>query len=152
MKSFFESAKEKLEDITEAASENINLNFLDDIKDAGIDKIKDAWHDINESTDLIRQSGYHITDISLNLSLSPTIGMNLFRVQDVSPEEIKTLMEENKNSKFMYALLLTISKANSLEKNLESGTLKFTGISIDLGLSIPKMSLKFKKIVDLEED
>lgn len=152
MEKIIETAKEKLNELTESVtgiSENITgllkKEVIDNLKDYGLEKINDAWSQIESSTELFARTGYSITAINIHVALPPTISISLDQVENISDEEEEKLLEENKDKTFVYAILVALFKANAIQKSINSVQYKFNGLSIGLGLT-PSMEMKFGKV------
>lgn len=145
MENIIESAKEKLAELTDSVTSLYKKEVLDNLKDYGIEKINDAWSQIESSTDVLQRTGYSITAMNINVALPPTISLSLDQVENISDEEEEKLLEENKDKTFLYAVLIALFKANAIQKSINSVQYKFSGLSIGLGLT-PSIDMKFKKI------
>lgn len=149
MDNLLDTAKEKLAEMTESVTTNVTNLFkrdvLDSMKEYGIEKINDAWTEIESSTTVFKRTGYTITAISINLGIPPTIQLSLDQIDNINDEEEEKLLEENKDKTFLYPILVALFKANALQKSINSVAYKFSGLSIGLGLS-PSIEMKFKQI------
>ena len=145
MENIFESAKGKLSKLTENATNLINRDVLGSLKEYGIDKINEAWSQIENSSDVFQRTGYSITQIAVNLAIPPTFDLSLDQERNISDEEEEKLLEENKDKAILYAILVALFKANAVQKSINSVQYKFSGLTIGLGLS-PSIDMKFKKI------
>jgi hypothetical protein len=143
MKNFFEKAQEKLSDVTESISDIAEIDFMDQAKDYGVDKLNDIWDTINNHSKVINDAGYRINGVNLIISIPPAIGTEFSRIEIVSDEVEKKLLEENKEHKILYGILKALFKANNMLINVRSGGFMFKGLVMTIGASIPKIDLKF---------
>jgi divalent metal cation (Fe/Co/Zn/Cd) transporter len=146
MNNIIETAKEKLSELTDATVSVFQKEVLEPVKEYSIDKINEIWTEINNATEVLIQTGYSVTEISLSMSIPPSISINLNRVEDISDEKEEELLKENKDKTYLYSILVALFKANALQKNINAGIYEFKGINITAGLSIPTIDLKFKKV------
>jgi hypothetical protein len=72
--------------------------------------------------------------------------IELLHERDVDDMEIKKLIIAHQKEKVLHALLIAILQADKMQKKMDVGTFNFVGIGIEIGLAIPKMKLKFKRI------
>lgn len=145
MENFLDSAKEKFNEMTESVSSLFKTDVLDSMKNYGIEKINEAWLEIENASSVFQQTGYSITNISINLSLPPTLQLSLDQVENISDSDEEKLLEENKDKTFLYPILVALFKANAIQKSINSVQYKFTGLTIGLGIS-PSIDMKFTKI------
>ena len=145
MDNLIESAKEKLANITEGATNLFRQDIVESIKDYGIEKLKDAWNQIEEASDVFAKTGYSITAIDINLAIPPTIILSFDQIENISDEDEQKILEENKEKTVLYSILVALFKANAVQQTISSVQYKFVGLTIELGLS-PKVDMKFKKI------
>ncbi len=152
MENILDSAKEKLTEITgtiTGISENITSllkkEVIDNLKDYGIEKVNEAWTQIESSTEVFARTGYSITAININVAIPPTITLSLDQTENITDEEEEKLLNENKDKTFVYSILVALFKANAIQKSINSVQYKFSGLSIGLGLS-PSIDMKFKKV------
>jgi hypothetical protein len=152
MENILDSAKEKITEITgtiNGISENITSllkkEVVDNLKDYGIEKVNEAWTQIESSTEVFARTGYSITAININVAIPPTITLSLDQTENITDEEEEKLLNENKDKTFVYSILVALFKANAIQKSINSVQYKFSGLSIGLGLS-PSIDMKFKKV------
>ena len=145
MDKLFDSAKETLSKLSEGATNLMSLDVLSSVKEYGLDKLNEAWSQIDNSSDVFSRTGYSITSIDIDLAIPPVIKLNLEQETNISDEEEEKLLEENKGKTILYPILLALFKANAVQKSINSVQYKLSGIMIGLGLS-PCIEMKFKKI------
>lgn len=152
MENIFEKSKEKLNELSESVaglSENITSllkkEVMDNIKDYSLDKINEAWTQIEGSTEIFAKTGYSITAININVALPPTLTLSMNRIEDISDTEEEKLLEENKDKTFLYAILVALFKANAIQQSIHTSNYKFTGLTLGLGIP-PSLEMKFGKV------
>lgn len=145
MENIINSAKEKLNELGGSAGDLLNLNFKESLKEFGIEKLNDAWKQIENSSDIFKKTGYSITAIDIKLAIPPTLIISLDQVENIGDEEEAKLLEENKEKTILYSILVALFKANAIQQSINSVQYKFSGLTIELGL-VPSVDMKFKKI------
>ena len=88
MENFFESAKEKFTQLTENATQLFNKDVIGSLKDYSIDKINEAWSQIENSSGVFQRTGYSITSIEINLAIPPAFELSLDQEKIISEAEI----------------------------------------------------------------
>jgi hypothetical protein len=149
---FFNNAKEKLAELSTDLIQKMEDEIGDPLKEYGLDKMNDVWDAINESSAAFAHVGYSITEISMNLVLPPTIGISFNKISEPTAAAENKELLAHKDDKILYAILVALIKANKMEKGLNTGTYKFWGLHIRLGLKIPSIEMKFKKHLHLESE
>ena len=145
MDNIIDSAKDKIAELSAQASTLLNMDVLGSVKEYGLEKINEIWAQIEASTEVFQKTGYSITSIDINLAIPPTVMLSLDQSENIDDETEKKLLEENKDKSVIYPILVALFKANAVQKSINSVQYKFTGLSIELGLS-PKIDMKFSKI------
>lgn len=145
MDNLIDSAKDKIAELSVQASTLLNMDVLGSVKEYGLEKINEIWAQIEASTEVFQKTGYSITSIDINLAIPPTVMLSLDQSENIDDEAEQKLLEENKNKSVIYPILVALFKANAVQKSINSVQYKFTGLSIELGLS-PKIDMKFSKI------
>jgi divalent metal cation (Fe/Co/Zn/Cd) transporter len=145
MSELIDNMKDKLSEMTSNLSSLLNKEVLDTVKEYGVEKINETWSQIEGATDVFSRAGYSITKIGLNLSLPPTLSLSLERIEDIEDSVEEQLLEEQKDNKVLYTILVAMFKANALQKSINSTLYKFSGLSIGLGLS-PSIEMNFSRV------
>jgi len=145
MENMFDSAKEKLNDLTNSATSLFSMDVMGSVKEYGLEKINEAWTSVENSSGVFQRTGYSITSIEINLCIPPAICLSLEQIENIGDEEEEKLLEENKGNVFLYAILVALFKANAVQKSINSVQYKFSGLTIGLGLT-PAIDMKFQKI------
>lgn len=145
MENIIDAAKDKINSLSEGMQQLWEQDVIAALKSYSVDKINEVWKLIEQSTETIGQTGYAITEISLQLGIPPIITLHLNQVENIADEVEEKLLTENKEKPFLYAILIALFKANAIQHSIQSVQYKFTGISIALGIS-PTIDMKFSKI------
>jgi hypothetical protein len=144
MENIIQSAKEKIAELTDNVQTLWKKDVVDSLKEYGIDKLNEIWIELEAATEILKQTGYSITAIDINVALPPIIILNMNQINNISDEDESKILEDNKEKTFIYPLLVALFKANAIQKSINSVQYKFSGLSIGLGVS-PSIEMKFKK-------
>lgn len=152
MDNILDTAKEKLNvlsdnitGMTQQMSSLLKTEVIDNLTEYSLEKVNNAWSQIEASTEVFARTGYSITAININVAIPPTISLSLDQTENISDEEEEKLLEENKDKTIIYPILIALFKANAIQKSINSVQYKFTGLTIGLGLS-PSIDMKFGKV------
>ncbi len=145
MENILDTAKEKLSAISDNIHNLLNTEVIAGLKDYGIEKINETWAQIESSSAIFQKTGYSITAINIDLSIPPSITLELDQIENISDDEEEKLLEENKDKQLIYLVLVALFKANAIQKSINSVQYKFSGLTIGMGLT-PNIEMKFKKI------
>lgn len=152
MDNILDTAKEKLNvlsdnitGMTQQMSSLLKTEVIDNLTEYSLEKVNNAWSQIEASTEVFARTGYSITAININVAIPPTISLSLDQTDNISDEEEEKLLEENKDKTIIYPILIALFKANAIQKSINSVQYKFTGLTIGLGLS-PSIDMKFGKV------
>ena len=146
MDKIIDAAKEKLNELVDGVSNSFKTEVLASIKEYSLDKLKDTWTQIENSSEIFQQTGYSITAIDINLAIPPTIILSFDQIENISDEDEEKLLAANKSKPILYSILIALFKANAIQQSINSAQYKFSGLTIELGLS-PKIDMKFKRLV-----
>jgi hypothetical protein len=145
MDNIIEAAKGKISEITDNVSGRLKHDVIDAMSENGLDKLNEVWAQIDSSTEILKQTGYNVTGINVNLGMPPAITMNLDQIENINDEQEEKLLEENKDKTFLYPILVSLFKANAFQRSIKTERYKFSGITIGFGIP-PSIDLKFKTV------
>jgi hypothetical protein len=121
-----------------------SLSFLSDIKDAGWEKANTLVNDILGLAPLIEVTGFSMKDVSVDVTIPPSITISFIKERDVDPATIETLLEENKDKDILSLIVRGLQKADSIQQGMKLSHYKFRGVGMKVGLP-PDISLKFTR-------
>lgn len=130
----------KLKDAASGIAEKVST-ASSDLKDVGVDKIKQSISDLLSGVEVIRRSGYNPKGINLKLGISPTVTIKVEYIASNSNEDIEIVLNDSPNetvSLFLKALKMigsTQGALNSIEGIQASDFDVTLGISPSVGLS-----------------
>jgi hypothetical protein len=115
---------------------------LADVKEATIAGVKDIVDDFNEHLPALREAGYTLTDVAVELGLPPKVIASFGSAPDISQERIDAVVEEHKEARGTVTLLRALYTANKLQNSVRIAGMSPRGIVLELGLT-PSMVVKF---------
>jgi hypothetical protein len=145
MDNIIQTAKDKLTELTDNVQSLWKNDVIDSLKEYGLDKMNEIWAQLEAATDVLKETGYSITAIDVNVALPPTIVISMNQIENISDQQEAAILEDNKDKAFIYPLLVALFKANAIQKSINSVQYKFSGLRIGLGIS-PSIDMKFTKI------
>ena len=75
-----------------------SLSLLKDVKEAGIEKMNQLVNDVLGLAPLIDHTGFHMKELSVDIGIPPGINISFSKENDIDPEAIDKLLEENKDT------------------------------------------------------
>lgn len=142
MKKVIETAKDNLSGIKDTISGYLKTDVVEKMNEYGLDKLNEAWNQIDGATEILKQTGYILTGINVNLGIPPTITLSLDQDENIDDDAEERLLEENKDKTFLYPILVALFKANAFQKSMKTKKYKFSGIHVGLTLP-PSIVLRF---------
>jgi hypothetical protein len=122
-----------------------SLSFLDDIKEAGSDKINEMVALIQEMTPQIDVAGFHLNEIEVGVGLPPGINLAFTKEKDVAPETINQLLKENEDRPLFTLIVQTLQKADTLVKGMKLTNFKLGEMAMKIGLP-PDVNIKLLRL------
>lgn len=111
---------------------------------AGADKLRGTLDDLAGLAPHLEKVGYHLTDLTLSLGLSPSVILHLTREFVAGEEAFKAAALGQPDSKTLSLLLKTLEVVNSTQRRLELKNRAFKGVEVELGVP-PVVRMKFGK-------
>ncbi len=147
MENIFEKAKEAFEKISDGVTDFIQMDkteVINEFKNATKEKANAILEEVTNLGEHMSKSGFELIEINTSLGLPPTFSLTYHFLNDVSDEDRKNILEENKGKKIITIILKTLFRSSAYALSLKLGTFKLNEVSIQLGL-LPEVGLKFKK-------
>ena len=119
-----------------------SFSFLNDIKDAGWDKVVKLVNDILGLAPLIEATGFNMKEFTVDATLPPSIIQVFFKERDVDPETIEKIVNDNQDKQMLVLIVRALQKADELQRRMNLADYRFYALSIKIGLP-PDISLKF---------
>jgi hypothetical protein len=109
---------------------------------AGAEKLRGTLDDLAGLAPQIEKVGYHLTDLTLSLGLSPSVTLHLTRQFVADEEAFQAVRLNQPDGKTLSILLKTLEMVNSTQRRLELKNRAFKGVEVELGLP-PVVRMKF---------
>ncbi|MGH7296671.1 MAG: hypothetical protein ACRELB_17160 [Polyangiaceae bacterium] len=90
----------------------------------------------------MREAGYTLGGVSVEVSLSPKISASFTTTELVTDEQAAAIAEKHSENKLAVMLIKTLRRAGKLQEAMSVGGLKPLGLQIGIGLS-PSVSIQF---------
>lgn len=109
-----------------------------ELGNAALDQLNKAIDEVSNGSDDIREAGYELRKIILEIGLIPKAGLTVAKLREVGQDEIAAIVERNKEKKWLALLLRTLMKANRVMHKIHLRGRKVSSIEIDL--SVPPVA------------
>jgi len=83
--------------------------------DAASKKASEILAKLRSSASVIKKAGFEMGQVSVDVGIQPAVAVDFAMKKKVSEDEMKTLLEENKDNKILLAVLRTLSAVNKLD-------------------------------------
>jgi len=113
-----------------------------DFMEAAASKVKDTLHDFNEALPIVREAGYVLDGVSVELGIPPKIYANFATTHHLAEDKVKEILETHADNKLAVGLVKSLFHAQRLQSNIKFAGLAARGITVELGL-IPTLVIKF---------
>ncbi len=147
MENIFDKAKEAFEKITEGVNDFIQMDkaeVIQEFKNSTKEKANAILDEVTNLSEHMIKSGFELIEINTSLGLPPTFSLTYHFLNDVSEEDRKNILDENKDKKITTIILKTLFKSATYAKSLKLGSFKLNEVNIQLGL-LPEVGVKFRK-------
>ncbi len=114
------------------------------------DKLKAIFEEVANASLLIKEAGFELDEIELELSLPPKVISHYVFLETVSEGKKEELLERTKDNKMIRLILKSLFKVSSLQSTMKIGKYKMFEVEIEIGM-IPAVKLKFNKKFYLPE-
>ena len=122
-----------------------SLSVIQDIKEAGKEKINSLLNDVLGLAPLIEHTGFNMKEVSIDIGIPPGINISFSKEKDIDPATIEKLLEENKDKEMFLLIVRGLQKADEFQKAINMAEYKFRGLNMKLGIP-PDVSLKYSRI------
>lgn len=116
---------------------------ISDLKMDGEDRLVDALHEINGSTEVFAQAGYELGAVDMEISPSHMIIVHLYRVEDVRDSMLRSLLKANQSKKITHALLRSLIQAEEMADKVDLNDQVYYKLRVNVG-PIPSVKLCWK--------
>jgi hypothetical protein len=116
-----------------------------DSSEASMEKLQEMMTEVNEISPVIRELGYTVDGINIEVGLIPAISLDISGMTKTMPEETyQRILEEHKDRNILINVIKTLQNASALQHKVHIIGMRSDNLTIALGLP-PKVILKFKK-------
>ena len=136
-----EQAKSLAADVREQASSRVGelkerlSGKVAEIKDDAVAGIKDLADDLNARLPALREAGYTLTSVALEVGLAPKVKATFAAAPDISEERVDAVIEEHKDARVTVALLRALYGAYKLQNGIRIAGMKPCDIELELGVT-----------------
>jgi len=150
---FLNKAKEAAGNIKDAARDaaakhglvnDEEADKLDQASSQKTDKLKAIFEEVANASALIKEAGYELDEIEIELSLPPKLISHYCFLEDVCDEKKQDLLEQTKENKLIHLVLKSLFNASTLQSSMKIGKYKMFEVEIEIGI-IPSVKIKFNK-------
>lgn len=135
---------EKIMDLKDEIWGDDEADIQEEFKETGKDKLKSLLEYINNSTELIKKSGFELKGLGVSISLAPVITSSFGFIKKINPEEREALLKEASESRILKIIFHALFKANDYFDAIKFSDYKLDTVNITLGLA-PGINMTFKK-------
>lgn len=107
------------------------------------EKIQSVLAEFNEAIPAIKEVGYTVSEVEIEMGLPPKIKPHFMKEKEVDEETSSKVLEKYKEKKITSLILNSLIKASSIQDGISIGALKFTEVEIEIGV-IPTVIVKFQ--------
>lgn len=129
-------ASSAVSDLTEQAAAKAGA-----ILDAGFGQVGHAVADFNAALPIVREAGYALGDVTVEVSISPKISASFTAAEALTDEQTASI-EQSHAQQLAVMIIRTLHRARKLQSSITVGRLRPLGLSISIGLS-PSVAIKF---------
>src|SRR4051812_12636891 len=125
-----EQASSRVEDLKDRLAGKVA-----EIKDAAVAGIKDLADDLNQRLPALREAGYSLTRVALEIGIAPKVKATFTAAPDISQERVDAVIEEHKEARVTVALLRALHSAYKLQSSIRIAGMKPLDIELELGVT-----------------
>ena len=111
-------------------------------KDSTVASMKELVDDLNQRLPALREAGYTLAGVSVEIGLIPKVVATFDSADDISEERVEAVIAEHQDAKVTTALLRSLYTAYKLQNAVHIAGMKPRGISLELGLT-PAIAVRF---------
>ncbi len=112
---------------------NYGEEKIQDIKTYSVDELQDIILEINKSLPIIKEAGYTVNRIDIDMGIPSRINISFKMEEKISHEKKIEILKKVGNQKILYTILKTLFDTEDLRDSIKIGELKFQTISISIG-------------------
>lgn len=112
--------------------------------DAGVDKLKESLDALVAAAPELVKVGYRLTDLELEMALTPRVIVLLQRDREAGEEEFQALLANHHEGGAFTTLVKGLRHANAMDRRLRPQGRVLAGVRFELGLP-PVFSLRYSE-------
>jgi hypothetical protein len=112
------------------------------MSELGLAKMNESLNDFNAALPALREAGYILERVDIDLGVPPKIVANFSGGDTVPDEKIEELLEEHAERSLTILLVKSVKQAAKLQSKLNIKGMKPRGLSVEIGLT-PKIIVRF---------
>jgi len=116
----------------------------EEFKEVGKDKLKSVLEYINNSSEIIKKSGFELKGLGISLTLAPVITSSFGFIKKIDSDEREALLAEVAESRILKIIFHCLFKANDFFDAIKFSDYKLDTVNISLGFT-PGVNMTFKK-------
>jgi hypothetical protein len=115
---------------------------ITDMTGVAFTAVKEMVDDLNRHLPALREAGYVVSEVSIEVGLPPKIVASFDCSREISEERLEAIVEEHKEAKVTVILLRAFHAARRFQDGIKIVGMKPQGIALEMGL-IPSVVVKF---------
>jgi hypothetical protein len=115
------------------------------LKDAGVAVLKSTVDELNATLPYLKEVGYTVNEIEVEVGLSPKVILHLYRLFEVNAELFATVLASQAQRKVFCTILNALQQANILQGQIHFQGRYFAEMEIELGMP-PAVRMKFLEV------
>ena len=105
---------------------------------AGLDQLNKSIDEITNGSDEIREIGYELDRIVVELGLIPKAGLGVIKLRDVEPSLAAEVIERNKDKKTLHLVLRALIKTDAMMSKVDLRGRRVDTVEVEL--SVPPVA------------
>jgi hypothetical protein len=114
---------------------------------AGVDKLKTVIDEVSASSPYLREVGYTLSEIELQLSLIPCVILHLLKERDVPDEAFDAVLTNHADRKTLCTVVRLVRQANYVQEKIQLKSRRFKELEVTLSLP-PSLRLKYGEQIE----
>ena len=113
------------------------------VTELGAEKVHETISQINLLLILLQGAGYEVSELNIELGMSPIVTVDLKTSPAVSEGKLNEILKQNEDKSVLAGILKSLIQANKLRDEVKVETLDLKGVTIALQAP-PKITLRWK--------
>ncbi len=113
-----------------------------DLMNAGVQKLKETVDEVHSFAPHLKEVGYRLDSLQVELSLSPRVILHLDREFEANDDQFGAVLAKHSQRKMMCLVVKALLQANQLQKRLGFEASRFQGLEVEVGIP-PQVRMKY---------